>query len=152
MQYNLKSVCTAVLNICVLLCLSAGLANADVTYEGSEGVKIQILAPTGCEECHDGANNSIPTLNNYDDTADEIVDILDRLNRDQGDPFLMPRNGTKLSQPLLDLMSGWSADGVPEWSPPQLTVTGHSVLTLSSDSADLEGTLKENGRCILHAF
>ncbi len=126
-----------------VLLLGSYATRADTTYEGSEGIKAQIFDPVGCEGCHANGGDLMPWLDEYDDAADEIVDIIDRINRDPGDNQLMPKDGPKLSQPLLDLMGQWQTDGVPETSPPVLTVIGHSSLT--GDQVDLEGSLNENG-------
>ncbi len=127
-----------------VLLLGSNTIRADTTYEGSEGIKAQILDPTGCEGCHVSGGGLKPWLDQYDTAADEIVDIIDRINRDpMGDIQLMPRDGPKLSQPLLDLMGQWQVDSVPETSPPVLTVSGHS--SLADNQVDLEGSLNENG-------
>lgn len=132
------------LRTCTLpIIFGVGVVQADVTYEGSAGINNQILEPADCNNCHSGQAGR-PRLNSYDDATAEVNDIIDRINRPQGDPFLMPRNGTKLDPARLSLMNKWKANGVPQWRPPELAVTGHSLLGF--DSVQLAGTLDENGR------
>ncbi len=120
------------------------VAIADTTYLGSNGIQSQIMIPAGCESCHVSGGALVP-LDDYDGTASEIVDIIDRINRPPtGDILLMPRGGPKLGQSLLDVMAAWQGDGVPETSPAELAVTGH--ISPTDSSSILEGTLKENGR------
>jgi len=134
-------------SVCLIVLLAYPTsARSDVTYEGTSGTKAQVFTSNEghCTDCHvSGAG--IHPFEELDDIVPEIGKIINRINRSpMGDFQLMPQGGPKLLQPLLDLMTQWNTDGLLEHSPPQLTVSGHTTLT--AESANLQGTLKENGR------
>ncbi|WP_428224656.1 hypothetical protein [Flavobacterium sp.] len=68
-----------------------------------------------CTGCHgntpsNGAPMSLTTL----DAVKEAIQnrgLISRINLPQGDPGMMPKNGTKLSQSDIDKITKWQTDG-----------------------------------------
>ena len=137
----------------VLACLlSNPAAQADVTFEGDDGVFMKVFAAiqnggADCETCHnDDPNQDQPpylTEDDYNDAAAAIDDIIDRVNRMPMDPECMPLSACPLEQALKDLLQGWKDDSTPEHSAAEISLSGSSSTT--AESSTLEGNIKENG-------
>ncbi len=65
-----------------------------------------------CNNCHTGGNETNYT--SFTASKNRIDNIIDRINREQGDPSFMPRNRTKLSTSDLAKFSQWVTDGLLE--------------------------------------
>lgn len=81
----------------------------------SDGVKfsahIRPLLSTHCGECHSASSSQTNYLD-YNTARNSVTNILDRIQREEGESGFMPRNGDKLSQEQIDLIVQWREDGL----------------------------------------
>jgi hypothetical protein len=68
---------------------------------------IKPIMDAKCISCHS-------EYSNYSGTKNDITDILIRIQKNNGDPLLMPQNGPKLSQADINLFLKWQTDGLLE--------------------------------------
>jgi hypothetical protein len=68
---------------------------------------IKPIMDAKCTSCHN-------EYSNYSGTKNDITAILIRIQKNNGDPLLMPQNGPKLSQADINLFLKWQADGLLE--------------------------------------
>jgi mono/diheme cytochrome c family protein len=82
-----------------------------VTYNNS----VKAIIDANCIACH---GNSSPAANlsltNYNQVADSVDDIIDRIERPQGAQGMMPQSGTRLPQSSIDIIKKWRDDGLDE--------------------------------------
>jgi mono/diheme cytochrome c family protein len=81
-----------------------------VTYNKN----VKAIIDNNCVVCHSvtGSNPSFP-LTNYNAVKNSVDNILDRIQRANGDPLKMPQGGT-LSQDNINMIIKWKADGLLE--------------------------------------
>ncbi len=73
-----------------------------------------------------------------------IDEIIRRIELPSSDSESMPKGGNNLSGALIAMMNDWKSDGTPETSPPELTA--EPVGAVDKTTANMNGTIKENGR------
>ena len=75
---------------------------------------IKTIVQNNCVVCHSptGSNPYFP-LTDYTATKNAIDNILDRIQRANGDPLKMPQGGT-LSQDNINVFKKWKDDGLLE--------------------------------------
>lgn len=82
------------------------------TVEYTSDVKPIIEA--NCIACHSpGGSAAYQPLKSYDQVKTHIDNILDRIQRPNGDPEKMPQ-GSALSQPNIEIIKKWKSDGLLE--------------------------------------
>ena len=75
---------------------------------------VKPIIDANCIVCHSsGGSASFRPLTSYDEVETHIDTILDRIQRPNGDPQKMPQGGS-LSQPNIDIIKKWKADGLLE--------------------------------------
>ncbi|MBW8524765.1 hypothetical protein K0U91_08990 [Chryseobacterium chendengshani] len=75
---------------------------------------IKPIVDANCIICHSpGGSASFQPLNNYNQVKTNIDNILDRIQRPNGDPQKMPQGGS-LSASQINLFIKWKADGLIE--------------------------------------
>ena len=71
-----------------------------------------------CQQCHTNPpiNGAPLQLITFDNVKEAVLNrnLLFRISRDNGDPFLMPFGGPRLPQGNIDLIFQWEADGLLE--------------------------------------
>lgn len=86
----------------------------NVTYTNS----IKPIIDTNCLGCHsDPTANSAPmSLNTYEKVKEYVQNdkIIERISKEEGQSGFMPQGGTKLPQPLIDLIIKWKQQGLQE--------------------------------------
>ncbi len=120
-------------------------SQAATTYEGSEGIFDEIFK-IHCIDCHSSTDPRL-ALDSYDsvtENPDTINEIIRRIELPSSDDESMPWFSSNLAPDLILMMNNWDNNGTPETSPPQLTVK--PATQLGPVSAELNGTLKENGQ------
>lgn len=83
-----------------------------ITYEGT----IKKIVTENCISCHGSfAPSGGLSLTNYSQVKDAVKNngLLDRINKPEGDPLLMPADG-KLTIEQLASFSKWQIDGLLE--------------------------------------
>jgi len=79
---------------------------------------IKPIIDNNCIDCHASTpiNNAPMPLVTYDNVrqAAEERGLLDRISRSQGQPGMMPNDGTRLPQHQIDLIAQWIAQGYQE--------------------------------------
>lgn len=88
--------------------------NTPITDTVTYNKNVKAIIDNNCVVCHSptGANPSVP-FTNYTAVKNSIDNILDRIQRANGDPLKMPQGGT-LSQDNINIMIKWKADGLLE--------------------------------------
>lgn len=84
----------------------------DVTYNAH----VKSIITNNCVSCHaDGGSASFLPLTTYDEvkTAVENTDLLDRIQRQNGEDGLMPQTG-RMSQANINIILQWDTDGLLE--------------------------------------
>jgi len=74
---------------------------------------IKPLMDTKCTGCHQPGGTS-PDLTTYSSVKAKAVSISGRINRNSGDPLLMPQNGPKLDTCNLKSFQLWIDKGCPQ--------------------------------------
>jgi len=77
-----------------------------VTYNTT----IKNIMNVKCNICHN--NNIANSYLTYQETKNDIEEILVRIQRNEGTPGAMPQGGPKLSQADINLFLKWKADGL----------------------------------------
>ncbi len=88
---------------------------ASVTYEKSKSVKD--ILETNCISCHrESFKLGDLSLDNYADVKDAILNrgLIDRINKNKGEPGAMPQDGEKLLESEIDLIEQWKQEGLLE--------------------------------------
>lgn len=79
---------------------------------------VQPIITNNCITCHSNppVNGTSMPLTTYEfvKNAVETRGLLDRIQRQEGQPGAMPNGGPRLPQPLIDLIVQWEADGLLE--------------------------------------
>ncbi|GGG66917.1 hypothetical protein BXY58_3461 [Epilithonimonas arachidiradicis] len=85
-----------------------------ITETVSYNKNVKTIIDNNCVVCHSptGSNPYFP-LTDYTAVKNSIDNILDRIQRANGDPLKMPQGGT-LSQDNINLIIKWKADGLLE--------------------------------------
>ena len=86
----------------------------NVTYTNN----VKPIIDANCLGCHGNptTNYAPMSLNTYE-TVKEFVQndkIIDRISRSQGQSGMMPLGGTRLPQPVIDLIIQWKQQGLQE--------------------------------------
>lgn len=87
--------------------------NPDPEVKVSYVTDIAPIMSANCTSCHSNppiSGAGIP-LTTYSEVKDGIDQVLDRINRNEGDPKLMPIGGPKLPQSVIDKIQKWKDDG-----------------------------------------
>ena len=81
-------------------------------------VDVQPIVAENCTACHNNSpiNGAPIPLTSYDHVRTAILErgLLDRISKPQGAPGMMPNGGTRLPQPVIDILFQWEADGFPQ--------------------------------------
>jgi hypothetical protein len=79
---------------------------------------VRPIVQNNCVRCHaDLPLNGAPMpLTTYGDVKNAVENrgLLDRIQRQEGEPGLMPLGGPRLPQELIDVILEWEADGLVE--------------------------------------
>lgn len=88
--------------------------NTPITEQVKFITNVKPIVDANCVSCH-SANGpaSFKPLTNYDQVKANIDNILDRIQRPNGDPGKMPQGGS-LSQSQVNIFIKWKADGLNE--------------------------------------
>lgn len=88
--------------------------NTPITETVTYNKNIKTIIDNNCVVCHSptGSNPYFP-LTDYTGVKNSIDNILDRIQRANGDPLKMPQGGT-LSQDNINMIVKWKADGLLE--------------------------------------
>lgn len=85
-----------------------------ITETVSYKADIQPIINANCISCHSpGGSASYKPWTNYTQVKNEIDNILDRIQRPNGDPQKMPQGGS-LSANQINIFKKWKADGLLE--------------------------------------
>lgn len=86
----------------------------NVTYTNN----IKPIIEGNCLGCHGAptANDAPMSLNTYEKVREFVQNdkIIDRISRNQGQSGMMPLGGTRLPQPIIDLIIKWKQQGLQE--------------------------------------
>ena len=86
----------------------------NVTYTND----VKPIIDANCLGCHSSptANGAPMSLNTYEKVKEFVQNdkIIDRISRNQGQPGMMPLGGTRLPQPIIDLVVEWKQQGLQE--------------------------------------
>ena len=88
------------------------IVDGNVTYNA----QIKTIIDANCTGCHSpGSNAGFRPLTNYAEVKDAVqnTDLLDRIQRQNGEQGIMPATG-RMSQNNIDLILQWNADGLLE--------------------------------------
>jgi mono/diheme cytochrome c family protein len=109
----------------IVLCLSALMNCETKTFEDISENKtipevvtynkdVKAIIQNNCVVCHSpvGSNPYFP-LTDYTATKNTVDNILDRIQRANGDPLKMPQGGT-LSPGDINIIKKWKSDGLLE--------------------------------------
>jgi hypothetical protein len=79
---------------------------------------VKPIIDNNCINCHSNPaiNGASLPFSNYSELkfAVENTDLIDRMNRNPGDPGFMPLGGVKLPQNLINIVINWEIDGFEE--------------------------------------
>jgi hypothetical protein len=80
--------------------------------------QVKNIIDSNCINCHgttpiNGASIPLVTYQNVKD-ATLNLGLIDRISKAQGDPGLMPNNGTRLPQASIDIIVKWKNEGFLE--------------------------------------
>lgn len=83
-----------------------------ITYENN----IKSIIDNNCIICHANppVNGAPYSLMEYDDVKNNVVNIINRISRQEGEAGLMPLGGPRLPQNLIDQVIQWQTDGLLE--------------------------------------
>ena len=83
-----------------------------VTYTNS----VKTIIDNNCISCHANmpVNGAPFSLIEYNDVKNNIVSIINRISRQEGESGLMPAGGSRLPQILIDDVVQWQTDGLLE--------------------------------------
>lgn len=89
--------------------ITTGGGGDTTTFEAD----VKPIITSSCAPCHvaGGAGTNYSTYNN---SANAITTILDRVNRDESAAGFMPNGGTKLSDADIATLTKWQSDGLVE--------------------------------------
>jgi len=88
--------------------------NTPITETVSYKTDIQPIIEANCISCHSAVGPaSYKPFTNYNQVKTEIDNILDRIQRPNGDPQKMPQGGS-LSANQINIFKKWKADGLLE--------------------------------------
>ncbi len=88
--------------------------NTPITATVKYTSDVKPIIEANCTVCHSaGGSAAFQPLKNYDQVKMQIDNILDRIQRPNGDPQKMPQGGA-LSQPNIDIIKKWKSDGLLE--------------------------------------
>ncbi|NDI99440.1 cytochrome c [Flavobacterium sp. LaA7.5] len=88
------------------------IVDVEITYD----THIKSIIDNNCISCHGaGGVSSFRPLTNYMEVKDAIenTDLLDRIQRQNGETGLMPQSG-RMPMNNIDLIVEWAANGLPE--------------------------------------
>ena len=81
-----------------------------VTYKKN----VKTIMDNNCVVCHSATGSvSYFPLTDYTSVKNSVNEIIDRIQRPNGDPLKMPKGGT-LSQDNINMIIKWKADGLLE--------------------------------------
>ncbi|MPT31243.1 MAG: cytochrome c [Chryseobacterium sp.] len=88
--------------------------NTPITETVTYNKNVKTIIDNNCVVCHSptGSNPYFP-LTDHTAVKNSIDNILDRIQRANGDPLKMPQGGT-LSQDNINMIIKWKADGLLE--------------------------------------
>ena len=84
--------------------------NAPVTFERN----IKKLIVEKCSPCHLQGGDRNNKWDNYTNLKTQITGVMGRVRKTPNDPLFMPKNGTKLTEEELNLLTRWIEGGLPE--------------------------------------
>jgi len=88
--------------------------NTPITQTVRYEADIKTIINTNCISCHSVTGSaSFQPLTNYNQVKNNIDNILDRIQKPNGDPEKMPQGGS-LSAAQINLFIKWKADGLIE--------------------------------------
>ncbi|MGG5210823.1 hypothetical protein ACQWU4_18035 [Chryseobacterium sp. MIQD13] len=88
--------------------------NTPVIEQVKYAKDIKPIIDANCIACHSpGGSASFQPWTSYDQVKNNIDNILDRIQRSNGDPEKMPQGGS-LSQTQINIFIKWKADGLAE--------------------------------------
>lgn len=85
----------------------------NVTYDRN----IKAIIDDNCIRCHaPGGQSEFRPLTNYQQVRDAVLttNLLERIQKQNGDPDLMPKTGGRLPQNKIDLILRWNDEGLLE--------------------------------------
>lgn len=71
---------------------------------------VKPIIEANCVSCH---SPGVQSLTNYNEVKNNIDNIINRINRPNGDPLKMPQGGS-LSPTQINIITKWKADGLTE--------------------------------------
>ncbi|MCJ8155404.1 cytochrome c [Chryseobacterium sp. SSA4.19] len=83
---------------------------APITEKITYNKDVKAIIETNCVACHSPGPQA---LTNYNQVKSNIDNIIDRINRPNGDPGKMPQGGS-LSPAQINIITKWKADGLTE--------------------------------------
>ncbi|MDW7692245.1 cytochrome c [Flammeovirgaceae bacterium SG7u.111] len=81
---------------------------AEVTFAAN----VKTIIENNCSSCH--TTGSQPQFIDYQTAKNNVDNILDRIQREQGEGGFMPQGRSKLPQDDIDAIKLWKADGLKE--------------------------------------
>lgn len=88
--------------------------NTPITITVKYTSDVKPIIEANCIACHSaGGSAAYQPLKSYDQVKMQIDNILDRIQRPNGDPQKMPQ-GSALSQPNIEIIKKWKSDGLLE--------------------------------------
>jgi hypothetical protein len=79
---------------------------------------VKPIIDNNCISCHGAtpSNGAPMSLVTYAQVKDAVQNrgLLDRISKSQGAPGMMPSQGARLPQPIIDLIVDWNTDGLLE--------------------------------------
>ncbi|MDH6251087.1 PBP1b-binding outer membrane lipoprotein LpoB [Chryseobacterium sp. H1D6B] len=88
--------------------------NTPITEQVKYNSDIKTIIENNCIGCHSpGGSASYKPFTNYDQVKAGIDNIIDRIQRPNGDPQKMPQGGS-LSTSQINVFIKWKADGLVE--------------------------------------
>jgi hypothetical protein len=97
---------------------SSDLLDIEVVDEVTYTENIKSIIDNNCIVCHATVpiNYAPMPLTTYENVKEAVQNrgLLDRISRAQGVEGMMPYDGTRLPQGLIDLVFQWSVDGLQE--------------------------------------
>ncbi|MBB4807520.1 putative membrane protein [Chryseobacterium defluvii] len=88
--------------------------NTPIVEEVNYTKDVKPIIEASCIMCHaPGGQASFQPWTSYDQVKTHIDNILDRIQRPNGDPLKMPQGGA-LSQSQINVFIKWKADGLKE--------------------------------------
>lgn len=84
--------------------------NTPITEQVTYNKDVKPIMDANCTMCHSPGPQA---LTNYNQVKSNIDNIIDRINRPNGDPAKMPQGGS-LSPAQINIITKWKADGLTE--------------------------------------